>query len=179
LRYAPHALRGASLLVAALTAVGCSSGGPKQEFTVPNVLCGVSVPSKALSQLLPSSGKRLAVERTGSLDEGSALCTVKVDGATVLEVSGERIDSGDSARNILRSRLSIQDPRSAENNAIAYADHAAASLIKCRGTGVEEEDISTLIKTLKPAHADEPAMKQLIQGYTNSLKAQSPCKEKS
>ncbi|MET8803943.1 hypothetical protein [Streptomyces sp. NPDC004546] len=139
----------------------------------------MSVPSKALSQLLPSSGKRLAVERTGSLDEGSGLCTVKVDGATVLEVSGERIDSGDSARNILRSRLSIQDPKSAENNAIAYADHAAASLIKCRGTDVEEEDISTLIKTLKPAHADEPAMKQLIQGYTNSLKAQSPCKERS
>ncbi|MGW1803422.1 hypothetical protein [Streptomyces sp. NPDC002078] len=136
------------------------------------------MPSRALSHLLPASGKRLTVERTGNLDEGSGLCSVKVDGATVLEVSGERIDAGDSARNILRSRLSVQDPKSAENNSVAFADHAAASLIKCRGTHVEEEDISTLIKTLKPAHEDEPAMKQLIQGYTSSLKAQSPCKEK-
>ncbi|MFI9252862.1 hypothetical protein [Streptomyces sp. NPDC053069] len=179
MRYAPHALRGVSLLVAALTAAGCSSDAPRQDFTVPKALCGISVPTDALSQLLPASGKQLAAERTGSLDEGSALCTVKVDGATVLEVSGERIDAGDSARNILRSRLSIQDPKSSDTGSIAYADHAAASLIKCRGSEVEVEDVSTVIKTLKPARADEPAMKKLTQGYTNSLKAQNPCKKKS
>ncbi|MEU6510637.1 hypothetical protein [Streptomyces sp. NPDC046942] len=165
-----------SLCVVVLTAVGCSSEKPKQEFTVPKALCGVSVPDDALSRLLPASGKRLALERNGSLDDGSEVCILTVDGDTVLDVSGERITAGDSAQNILRSRLSIQDQKSADSNSIAYADNAAVSLIKCRGTNVEEEDISILIKVLKPARPDESAMEELIQGYTASLKEKRPCK---
>ncbi|WP_249399946.1 hypothetical protein [Streptomyces argyrophylli] len=165
-----------SLFAAVLTAAGCSSEKATREFTVPESLCGVSVPADALSQLLPASGKRLTVDRNGTLDDGSGLCAVKVDADTVLEVSGERIDAGDSARNILRSRLSIRDPKSAENNAIAYVDHAAVSLISCQGADTQEEDISTLIKVLEPARPDESAMKKLIRGYTDSLKAQHPCR---
>ncbi|MET8562029.1 hypothetical protein ABZV75_16090 [Streptomyces flaveolus] len=163
-----------------MTAVGCSSEESKREFTVPKSLCGVSVPADALSRLLPASGKHITADQSGSLDDGSGVCAVKVDADTVLEVSGERIDAGDSARNILRSRLSVhQDQKSAENNSIAYADHAAVSLIRCRGADIQEEDISTLIKVLKPARPDESAMKKLIQGYTRSLKGQEPCKARS
>ncbi|WP_307820058.1 hypothetical protein [Streptomyces sp. MC1] len=139
----------------------------------------MSVPADALSRLLPASGQHITVDRKGSLDDGSGVCAVKVDADTVLEVSGERIDAGDSARNILRSRLSVQDQKSAENDSIAYADHAAVSLIKCRGADTQEEDISTLIKVLKPARPDESAMNKLIQGYTRSLKGQEPCKARS
>ncbi|MFF2203935.1 hypothetical protein [Streptomyces sp. NPDC058145] len=167
-----------SLILVAVTMVGCTSETHEQEFTVPKTLCGVSVPTHALAQLLPESGERLTVERRGSLDDGSALCGVKVDEDTVLQVSGERIDAGDSARHILRSRLSIPEQKSAEGDSIAYADHAAVSLIKCRGADVQE-DVSTLVKVLKPARPDESSMKELIQGYTASLKKQQVCKRAS
>ncbi|MBX7550491.1 hypothetical protein ABZX95_11290 [Streptomyces sp. NPDC004232] len=176
MRYASHALRGISLFVAALTAVGCSAEESKKDFTVPKALCGVSAPADAFSQLLPASGKRLTIEPTGSLEDGSAVCTVKVDGDMVLVVSGERIVAGDSARDILRRRLSVQDQKSAANRSIAYDDHAAVSLIKCRGTKVEQEDVSILIKVLKPGRPDETAMKQLTEGYTASFQIHNPCR---
>jgi hypothetical protein len=53
------------------------------------------------------------------------------------------------------------------------------SLIECRGAGIEKEDISTLVRVLKPARPDESAMKSLISGYTAALKKQQPCKQGS
>ncbi|MEV7691326.1 hypothetical protein ACFW1F_28280 [Streptomyces bungoensis] len=173
--FVSYICRGASLLVVAAVGVGCSSDTPAREFTVPKALCGQFVPARALSDLLPASGKRLTVRRVGDLDDGSALCEVTVDGDTVLDVSSERIDAGDSARHILRRRLSVQEQKSAEGGSIAYTDRAAVSLIKCRGSRVEE-DVSTLIKVLEPARPDESAMKKLAQGYAASLKAEHPCR---
>ncbi|MFF8951521.1 hypothetical protein ACF09I_22400 [Streptomyces sp. NPDC014940] len=166
------------LCVAAVMVVGCTAQEPDRRFTVPKALCGVTVPTDALSQLLPASGERLTVEHDGSLDDGSAVCGVRVDEDTVLQVSGERINAGDSARHILRSRLMIQEQKSIEGNSIAYADQAAVSLIKCRGADVQE-DISTFVKVLKPGRPKELAMKMLIQGYTASLKRQQPCERAS
>ncbi|MFB0620755.1 hypothetical protein [Streptomyces sp. AGS-58] len=168
-----------TLLAAAATVAGCSSGEPKPEFSVPEALCGVSVPSDALSALLPGSGERVTVKRTGSLDEGSALCEVEVDTDTALVISGERIDAGSSAHDILRDRLSVLEQKAADGGSVAYTDQSAVSLIRCRGAAVKEEDISTLVKVLKPARRDEAAMKKFIRGYTASLKEQRPCKAAS
>jgi hypothetical protein len=179
LRCKTYALRGISLFVATVTAAGCSADEPKREFAVPKALCGVSVPTDALSRLLPSSGKQLATDKVESSSNGDGLCNVTVDSDKVLVLDMERIDVGDSARNILRSRLSIQQQKSTEGGAIAYADWAAVSMVQCRGAGVEKEDISILIKVLKPARPNESAMKSLISGYTASLKKQQPCKKGS
>ncbi|WP_330460155.1 hypothetical protein OIB37_26760 [Streptomyces sp. NBC_00820] len=179
MKSASHALRAASLVLAGLVAAGCSTNEPKREFKVPQALCGTPVPADALSRLLPESGKRLTAQHTGSLTDGSALCDVKVDGDTVLMISSERIDAGDSARHILQSRLSIQQQKSAEDGSIAYADRAAVSLVKCRGADVEKEDISTLVKLLDPARKNESAVKSMIDGYTTSLKDQHPCRPTS
>jgi hypothetical protein len=167
------------LFVATVAAAGCSSDEPKREFTVPKALCGVSLPTDALSRLLPSSGKHLATDKVESSSNGDGVCNVTVDGDKVLVLDRERIDVGDSARNILLSRLSIQQQKSAEGGTIAYADWAAVSLVKCRGAGVEKEDISTLVKVLKPARPNESAMKSLISGYTAALNKQGPCKRGS
>ncbi|MFF9627152.1 hypothetical protein [Streptomyces griseosporeus] len=169
---------GAALLLAA-AAGGCSSGGPEREFAVPKALCGVSVPAEALARLLPASGKQLSAERTDGSAQGTGLCEVSVDGDVVLIVSKERITVGRSAQSILNQRLHVLDQKSAEGGSVAYVDHAAVSLVKCRGADVEEEDISTLIQTLKPGRKDEAAMKDLITGYTTSLKKQQPCLKKN
>lgn len=174
-----YTLRGVSLFVAAIAASGCSSDEPKREFTVPKALCGVSVPTDPLSRLLPASGKRISVGEGGGSSEGVQLCKVTADDNDVLMLSRERIDVGDSARNILFSQLSIQEQKSAVDGTIAYADWAAVSLVKCRGVGVEKEDISTLIKVLKPGRRDESAMKSLISGYTAAFKRQQPCQQAS
>jgi hypothetical protein len=180
-RHKTYILRGVSTVVAAVaavTATGCSAEKPSREFTVPKGLCGVSVPVDALSRLLPASGKTLTTEAEGSTDD-VLLCTVDVDDVMVLALSRERIVAGDSARHILYTQLRITEPKFTEGTSIAYADDAAVSLLKCRGAGVEKEDISTLIKVLKPARSDEAAMKSLITDYTARVKKQGPCKKTS
>ncbi|MER6976381.1 hypothetical protein [Streptomyces carpinensis] len=164
------------MLAVVATAVGCSSGEPKRDFAVPKNLCGVSAPTEALSRLLPPSGKNLKVEHVGEPGAGSELCNVSVDDTMVLVVSRERIDTGDSAQHILVSRLHVSQQKAADNGSIAYTDHAAVSMIKCRGAGVEVEDISTFVKVLKPARPNEAAMKRLITDYTSAYKKQQPCK---
>ncbi|MET7489990.1 hypothetical protein [Streptomyces sp. NPDC005538] len=177
-KHKAYVLRSVSTVVAAITAAGCSADKPSREFTVPKALCGVSVPTDALSQLLPASGKHLTTEAEGSTDD-VLLCTVSVDDVMVLTLSRERIVAGDSARHILFSQLRIARPKSAEGSTIVYADNAAVSLLKCRGAGVEKEDISTLVKVLKPARPDEAAMKNLISSYTAAIKKEGPCKPSS
>ncbi|MFJ5310243.1 hypothetical protein [Streptomyces sp. NPDC088350] len=178
MRHKTYILRGVSTVVAAVAAAGCSADKPSREFTVPKALCGVSVPVDALSQLLPASGKKLTTEAEGSTDD-VLLCTVHVDDVMVLALSRERIVAGDSARHILYTQLRITQPKFTEGTSIAYADHAAVSLLKCRGADVQKEDISTLINVLKPARPNESAMKSLITDYTAKVKKQGPCKKRS
>ncbi|MBK3569983.1 hypothetical protein [Streptomyces sp. MBT62] len=179
MRHKTYILRGVSTVVAGVTAVaaaGCSADKPSRDFTVPKALCGVSVPVDALSRLLPASGKTLTTEAKGSTDS-ALLCTVDVDDVMVLALSRERIVAGDSARHILYTQLRVTQPKFTEGTSIAYVDHAAVSLLKCRGAGVEEEDISTLVNVLKPARSNESAMKSLITDYTARVKKQGPCKK--
>ncbi|WP_306191552.1 MULTISPECIES: hypothetical protein [unclassified Streptomyces] len=171
-----YVLRGVSAVAVVTVAVGCSSDEAKREFAVPKSLCGVSVPTDALSRLLPASGKNLDVQQDGDIDQGNDLCNLTVDGTMVLVISRERIDTGDSAQHILVSRARVSHQKTAVNGAIAYADRAAASMIKCRGAGIEVEDISTFIKVLKPARPNETAMKKLITDYTTAYKKQQPCR---
>ncbi|MEU9402660.1 hypothetical protein [Streptomyces sp. NPDC048242] len=164
-----------ALLLAMVGVAGCSSHGAKAEFTVPKSLCGVSVPSQSLSRLLPADGARISVRKEGGPERGWTLCQVKVDGKTVMEASQEWIVAGDTARNILGHRLTIWQQKSADGGSVVYAAEGGASLIMCRGKGVQKEDVSTLIDVLKPGRPDEAAMGQIIRGYTKSLKAQNPC----
>ncbi|WP_043683483.1 hypothetical protein [Streptomyces xylophagus] len=181
MRHKTYILRGVSTVVAAVvavTAAGCSADKPSRDFTVPKALCGVSVPVDALSRLLPASGKTLTTQAEGSTD-GALLCTVDVDDVMVLALSRERIVAGDSARHILYTQLRVTQPKFTEGTSIAYVDDAAVSLLKCRAADVQKEDISTLIKVLKPARSDESAMKSLITDYTAKVKKQGPCKKRS
>lgn len=176
LKHQSYLLHSVSLFAVVALAAGCSSAEPKREFTVPKKLCGVSVPTAALSRLLPASGKKLDVQQVGEPTGGSMLCEVSVDGTMVLAISRERIDTGDSAQHILVSRLHVSQQKAADNGTIAYTDHAAVSMIKCRSASVEVEDISSFIKVLKPARSNEKAMKDLITGYTTAYKKQQPCR---
>ncbi|WP_308036465.1 hypothetical protein [Streptomyces sennicomposti] len=170
-------LRGAAYLaVVAGALVGCSADEPGHEFAVPKVVCEVPVPADALSALLPASGRRIAVPEHAFNVDGEGLCKVSVDDDVVLRVTRERIDVGDSAYFILHRRGSIQDPKSTRDRSVAYADRAAASLIKCRGAGVDKEDISIFVDVLKPGRPDEDAMKSLITGYTGAYQKQQPCR---
>lgn len=179
MRHKTFILRAVPFFVAAIAAAGCSADKPGRDFTVPKALCGVSVPTDALSHLLPASGKKLTADEAEGSSDDVQLCKVTVDDVMVLTLSRERIDAGDSAQHILLSQLSIARPKSAQDGTIAYADQAAVSLVKCRGAGVEQEDISTLVKVLKPARPNESAMKSLISGYTAALNKQGPCKRGS
>ncbi|MYQ45499.1 hypothetical protein GTW40_10575 [Streptomyces sp. SID4985] len=170
-----YALGVGALLLAVLGSGGCSSAEAKQEFTVPTSLCGVSVPSEALSRLLPASGKRVSVQQQGAWDKESPLCEVTVDKHIVLVVSTEWVTAGWSAQHVLVERLGLWQQKSADGGAVVYSDRAAASVVKCQDAGVKKFDVSTFIKVLEPGRRDEKAMGQLMRGYNNSLKPQSLC----
>ncbi|MFF9281188.1 hypothetical protein [Streptomyces griseosporeus] len=171
---------GAALLLAAPVLAGCSSDEPKQEFAVPKALCGVDVPGDALARLLPASGERVTSRHEDGGGPGAGLCNVSVDGTQVLVVSMERIPADrTSAGKILTERLRGFDQKYAEGGSIAYRAGAAASLVKCRAADVQKEDISLFVQTWKPGRQDESAMKDLISGYTASLKKQQPCLKKN
>ncbi|MFF4492110.1 hypothetical protein ACFY0F_37580 [Streptomyces sp. NPDC001544] len=163
------------MVVIAAVATSCSTEEPSRDFSVPENLCGLSVPTDALSRLLPASGKILTTGKVDGSRDDDLLCKVTVDGDMVLTLSREHIDAGDSARHILLRQLSIGKQKSAERGTIAYAESAAVSLLQCRGSGVEKEDISTLVKVLEPARPNESAMRSLISGYTAALKKTGPC----
>lgn len=154
-------------------AAGCSDD-PKREYAVPKSLCGVAVPDKSLSPLMPP-GKNLTAEQDTPVPDAITTCKVTVDGDQVLSVERERREAGASACDIAVNQISVQQPKSAANRTIAYADWAAVSVISCREEGNAEEDISTVIKVLKPGKPDEAAMKELITEYTSALRTQDAC----
>ncbi|MFC4612287.1 hypothetical protein ACFO9E_31725 [Streptomyces maoxianensis] len=157
----------------AVAAAGCSDA-PEREYTVPKSLCGITVPEESLSPLLPP-GKNVTSEEDTPVPDAITTCKLTVDGDQVLSVERERREAGASARDIAVNQVSVQQPKSAANRAIAYADWAAVSVISCREEGNAEEDISTVIKVLKPGKPDESAMKDLITEYTSALKTQDAC----
>ncbi|MEV7287415.1 hypothetical protein AB0O01_23060 [Streptomyces sp. NPDC093252] len=152
------------------------SEGAARGFAVPEALCGVAVPRDALSRLLPASGEELTVDDEGRLSDGSALCKVNVDGhEMVLTLSSERIDAGDSARDILRSRLRVTDPKTAENGRIANSRVGALSLLHCQDSNGTPEDISTLVEVQEPGRQDEGALRELVAGYAGELEEKGEC----
>ncbi|MGV9342715.1 hypothetical protein [Streptomyces sp. NPDC003688] len=178
MRSSSYALSVGMLLLTVMGATGCSDEA-KQEFTVPTSLCSVSVPSEALSRLLPASGKRVSVQQDGTWDKDSPLCKVTVDRHLVLVVSTEWVNAGWSAQHVLVERLGLWQQKSADGGAVVYSDQAAASVVKCQDAGVKKFDVSTFIKVLEPGRRDEKAMGQLMRGYTKSLKPQGLCKPSS
>ncbi|WP_439940605.1 hypothetical protein [Streptomyces sp. BBFR115] len=163
-------------VLAGLVLSGCSADEPGREFAVPKVVCEVPVPADALSALLPASGRRIAVPEYAFNMDGEGLCKVSVDDQAVLMVDRERIDAGHSAYVVLRGRTNEWTQKSAEGGSVAYIDRAAVSLIKCRGTGVNTEDVSIFIQVLKPGRTDQDALRRLIVAYTAGYKKQQPCR---
>nr|WP_237525443.1 hypothetical protein [Streptomyces sp. SID4985] len=162
--------------MAVVGASGCSSDEATQEFAAPKSLCGVSVPSAALSRLLPADGARVSVQQDGTWEDGSFLCKVTVDKNVVLIVNQMWVTAGYSARHVLIHEMKIWDQQSADGGAVVYADRGGASVVKCQAAGVKKYDVGTLVKVLKPGRQDEKAMGQLMRGYTLSLKARNPCR---
>jgi hypothetical protein len=156
-----------------MATAGCSDE-QKREYALPKALCGVSVPEKALSELLPS-GERLTADESTPVADAITTCKVTVDGDMVLSIERESREPGASARDIAVDQLSVKQPKSTAQRSVAYADWAAVSIVKCRGQSSTDEDISVAIKVLEPGHRSEAAMKELILGYTSSFQKQQPC----
>ncbi|MGW5677255.1 hypothetical protein ACWEV4_19600 [Streptomyces sp. NPDC003860] len=72
-----------ALALAALLLAGCSDGG--RDYAVPKDLCGVPVPEKALTPLLPDGEEIRLSNKEFTLDVGWITCGVTVDEARVLE----------------------------------------------------------------------------------------------
>ncbi|MCK1821318.1 hypothetical protein MTQ10_17245 [Streptomyces sp. XM83C] len=168
---------GAALLLAAPVLAGCSSDEPKREFTVPKALCGVAVPTDALDRVLPASGKKLSTEFEGP--GGAELCTVSVDGQTVLDIAIEHIPADHmSPAGVLTDRLRGFGGESAEDGTIAYRPYAAASVVKCRAADVQKEDITLFVQVTKPGREEASAMRDFMSGYRSAYEKKKPCQKR-
>ncbi|MFE5137515.1 hypothetical protein ACFRDV_07520 [Streptomyces fagopyri] len=174
-----HGWRGVHLSGAAMTiAVAGCSDEQKREYTLPDSLCGVPAPKRALSRLLPA-GKHLAVDKATPVADAITTCRASVDGHLVLSLEREIREVGASARDIAVNQLGVKQLTSAERDSVAYADRAAVSVVQCRGGGAADKDISIAVKVLEPGHRNEAAMKELILEYTSAFKKRQPCTETS
>ncbi|MGV9347604.1 hypothetical protein ACWDSD_22840 [Streptomyces spiralis] len=162
-------------VVLASASASCSSNGQKKEYSVPNALCGVSVPTEPLSRLLPASGKHLSLEEATPVSDAITTCEVTVDGEMVLSVEKEVIDSGRSAWNIAAYDRRIGQAKTADGGTVAYLGRRAVSVVSCQEKDNKDEEISVYIRTLKPGREDEAAMKDLISAYTGTFQKQRPC----
>lgn len=159
------------LVCVALGASGCSSGQQGRDFSIPKDLCGVSVPEKALGTLLPSSGERVDVAESAPASDSVKTCEVSVDGDEVLSVERQRVDASRSAWNIASYDHRIGQAETADDETVAYAGRAAVSVVPCG----EEKAVSSYVRVLAPGRSDKEAMRELISGYTASLRGQDPC----
>lgn len=97
----------------------------------------------------------------------------------VLSIERERIEAGRSAWIIASYDHGIGHVKSDDGGAIAYVSRASVSVVPCAGKSGQGAAISTYIRTLKPGRQDESSMKELIRGYTASLKKLQPCQAAS
>ncbi|MGJ5899128.1 hypothetical protein DF268_36540 [Streptomyces sp. V2] len=159
------------LVCVAVGISGCSSERQGRDFSVPKDLCGVSVPEKALGALLPSSGERVDVAEGASAGGSVETCEVSVDGDAVLSVERQRVDASRSAWNIASYDHRIGQVETADDETVAYAGRAAVSVVSCG----EEKAVSSYVRVLAPGRSGKKAMRELISGYTASLRGQDPC----
>lgn len=110
----------------AVTAAGCSDD-PKREYAVPKALCGVSVPEKSLSPLLPP-GKDLTTQEDTPVPDAITTCKLTVDGDQVLTIERERREAGASARDIAVNQISVKQPKTAANRTIVYAGYSTIAI---------------------------------------------------
>ncbi|MET7574833.1 hypothetical protein ABZT04_41140 [Streptomyces sp. NPDC005492] len=125
------------------------------------------------------TGKHLTVNEATPVPDALTTCEASVDGDKVLSVEQEHRDAGASAYDIARDRFGVKQPKSALQRSAAYSDRVAVSVVKCRDGESGDEDITIAVKTVKPAHQNESAMKDLILGYTSAFEKQQPCSKNS
>ncbi|MFQ6146636.1 hypothetical protein ACLMNJ_26780 [Streptomyces seoulensis] len=168
---------GAWLLAAAVmgASAGCSSSEPKRGYAVPKTLCGVSVPTDALSRLLPPSGDHLTVKDEATVADAVTGCDVSVDGDVVLSIEKERIDAGRSAWNIAAYDRRLVAAEQADGGKVAYAGRQGVTVVSCREKDNQDEEVSVYVRTLKPGRQDESALRDFLTRYRDAFGAQRPC----
>lgn len=163
-----------ALAALGLLAAGCSDD-PQRGFALPNQLCGVTVPSGALSKLLPASGDELRVSGRAPGEAEAGSCEVSVDGDTVLTLKRETAAAGRSAWNILSYDHGAGQAEKADGDKVAYTAGAAVSLVRCTSGGREDDALGTYVTTADPGRKDAAAMKELVTGYTAALEKLDVC----
>ncbi|MFF7332961.1 hypothetical protein [Streptomyces sp. NPDC008150] len=163
-----------ALAALGLLAAGCSDD-PQRGFAVPEQLCGVAVPSEALSKLLPASGDELRTAGRAPGEAETGGCEVSVDGNTVLTLKRETAGAGRSAWNILSYDHGAGQAEKADGDKVAYTAGAAVSLVRCTAEGRKGDALGTYIVTVAPGRKDAAAMKDLASGYTAALEKLGAC----
>ncbi|MEV4971298.1 hypothetical protein [Streptomyces scopuliridis] len=160
---------------------GCSGGGSDGGtvgYSVPKSLCGVTVDPKLLEPFLPA-GKQLAVKEDEPVADAITTCELSIDDAVVVSIERERREPGASPRDIAVNQLNVGNPEESSTGGYVYSDRIAVSVVRCDSPRAVAEDLSSIVKVLKPGIADKSAMKSFIASYTTAYKKQQPCRDEN
>lgn len=161
----------------AFSLTGCNDGATR-EYSIPKSLCGVAVDPNLLEPFLPA-GKQRAIKEGEPVADAIVTCELSVDDAVVFSIEQERREPGASPRDIAVNQLNVRDLSESPAEEYVYSDRVAVSVVHCESPQAVEEDLSVIIKVLKPGIANKSALGKFIASYSRAYKKQQPCRDEN
>lgn len=162
---------------AAVTAAGLTGCGSeeKQEYTVPNALCGISVPAEDLAPFLPA-GKKITVEERDPENEYGWMtgCLVAVDGEEILATTVEWKREGSSTGEFARGVSLEKTDHLSDDGHFLWSGRQGFGRTECtnpKGT----QRLFTAVRPHSSEHEDSDAMERIIKAYTKAVEKSDLC----
>jgi hypothetical protein len=154
--------------------VSCSDGGEGRSYTIPESLCGVAIPSSALSSFLPGGSEVSVKDAKPVLGENG--CEVFVDGKLVLATSREWWRKSDSISSVVFLHHQLKNGKLMDEEGYLYTATGALGKVRnCTDPRFPDEVMYTTIGAQGDVDGDAQAMKKLITAYTKGVEKSSEC----
>lgn len=162
----------------ALTAVGvlagCSGSDEGKKYDVPKSLCGISLDSGLIDELLPSGSKIDVQEKNPG--PSRKRCQVIIDGESAFEVSQEWWPEGDTVVDVAQGVPEVESAVLTDDSDSLLTGTGAVQQARC--TSSERPDHVLFITAQVHADGvdDSAAMQELITAYTRAVEGSATCR---
>ncbi|MER5843494.1 hypothetical protein ABT099_25000 [Streptomyces prasinus] len=162
----------------ALTAVGvlagCSGSDEGKNYAVPESLCGVSLDSGLIDELLPSGNKIDVQEKNPG--PSRKRCQVNVDGKAALEVSQEWWQEGDTVVDVAQGVPQVKSAVLTDDSDFLLTGTGAVQQARCASSERPGRVLFTTAQVYADGVDDSEAMQKLITAYTRAVEGSAVCR---
>ncbi|MGW9496861.1 hypothetical protein ACWG5P_21135 [Streptomyces prasinus] len=162
----------------ALTTVGvlagCSGSDEGKNYAVPKSLCGVSLESALIDELLPSGNKVDVQEKNPG--PSRKRCQVIVDGKAALEVSQEWWPEGDTVVDVAQGVPQVKSAVLTDDSDFLLTGTGAVQQARCASSERPDHVLFITAQVYADGVDDSEAMQKLITAYTRAVEGSAVCR---